>query len=47
MLCGNERTAYFRIPAHEIMYSPKEECRGELCGVLQTITLKVFNIEYL
>ena len=41
MLCGNERTAYFRIPAHEIMYSSKPECKGELCGVIQTITLKV------
>lgn len=41
MLCGNERTAYFRIPASEIMYSSKPECRGELCSKLQTITLKV------
>lgn len=41
MLCGNERTAYFRIPASEIMYSSKPECKGELCSKLQTITLKV------
>jgi hypothetical protein len=44
MLCGNERTAYFRIPAHEIMYSSKPECKGELCGAIQTITLKVKQI---
>ena len=41
MLCGNERTAYYRIPAHEIIYSARPECKGQLCGVLQTITLKV------
>jgi hypothetical protein len=37
MLCGNERTAYFRIPAHEIIYSSNQECKGELCGVIQTM----------
>ena len=41
MLCGNVRTAYYRIPANEILYSSKSECKGELCGVIQTITLKV------
>ena len=41
MLCGNERTAYFRIPAHEILYSPNSEYNGEFCNKSQTITLKV------
>ncbi|CAF0722705.1 unnamed protein product [Brachionus calyciflorus] len=40
MLCGNERTAYFRIPANEILFSAKNECRGELCNKIQTIILK-------
>lgn len=44
MLCGNERTAYYRIPASEIMFSSNLECRGELCSKLQTITLKVVLI---
>ena len=40
MLCGNERTAYFRIPAHEILYSPNSEYKGEFCSKVQTIILK-------
>ena len=47
MLCGNERTAYFRIPAHQILYSSNQECKGELCGVIQTITLKVNTLNSL
>ena len=40
MLCGNQRTAYYRVPAHELIYSSKAECRGELCSKIQTLTLK-------
>ena len=40
MLCGNERTAYYRIPSQELIYSASEDGRGELCGKMQTITLK-------
>ncbi|KAG1682552.1 Dysferlin [Nymphon striatum] len=40
MLSGKKRIAYYRIPAYEILYSPKEECQGKFCGKLRTITLK-------
>ena len=40
MLCGNERTAYYRIPAYEILYNPNREYKGELCGVSQSFNLK-------
>ncbi len=46
MLCGNERTAYYRIPANEIMYSFKPECKGELCGVIQTKS-NIYNIGHI
>jgi len=46
MLCGNERTAYFRIPAHEIFYSPNSEYKGEFCNKSQTIILKVTLLIY-
>ena len=46
MLCGNERTAYFRIPAHEILYSPNSEYKGEFCNKSQTISLKVTQLIY-
>ncbi|KAG1653027.1 Dysferlin [Nymphon striatum] len=41
MLSGKKRIAYYRIPAYEILYSPKEECQGKFCGKLRTITLKL------
>lgn len=41
MLSGKKRIAYYRIPAYEVLYSPKEECLGKYCGKLRTITLKV------
>jgi hypothetical protein len=43
MLCGNERTAYYRLPAHELLYSSKADCKGDLCSKLQTVVLKVNN----
>jgi myoferlin len=39
-LKGSERVAYYRIPAHEVMYSKNNERKGDLCSRLQTITLK-------
>ncbi|XP_078080638.1 dysferlin isoform X1 [Mustelus asterias] len=41
MLQGDRRTAYHRIPAHEVLYSRKNPCcSGKNCGMLQTIFLK-------
>ncbi len=44
MLSGNERTAYHRIPANELIYSTNEDYKGELCGKVQTIVLKVWTV---
>ena len=45
MLVDKKRAAYCRIPANEIIYSPKPECKGKSCGLVQTINLKVkFNL---
>uniref|UniRef100_UPI00398F8D26 dysferlin n=1 Tax=Pristiophorus japonicus TaxID=55135 RepID=UPI00398F8D26 len=41
MLQGDRRTAYHRIPAHEVLYSKRApNCSGQHCGVLQTIFFK-------
>jgi hypothetical protein len=41
LLSGNKRVAYQRIPARSIVYSMVEEEKGEHCGAVQTIFLKV------
>ena len=41
MLSGNDRVACQRIPAHKLMYSTSEWGRGQLCGQIQDIILKV------
>ncbi len=41
MLCGDERKAYYRIPANDLFYSSIPDFRGELCSKLQSIILKV------
>ncbi|CAH8578664.1 unnamed protein product [Schistosoma haematobium] len=40
MLSGGKRTAYHRIPAHEVLYHDNEDYRGLKCGTAQTINLK-------
>ena len=40
MLCDNKRVAYHRIPSHHLMYSTRPECRGRMCGRVQTFFLK-------
>ncbi|CAF1160857.1 unnamed protein product [Didymodactylos carnosus] len=40
LLCGGKRFAYYRLPAHEVLYSPQKDRKGRLCGKLQTITMK-------
>ena len=44
MLCGKKRVAYHRIPSNQVMYSPKKNCAGKLCGVVFPITLKVLAL---
>lgn len=41
MLVDGRREAYVRIPSHEIMYSPGEDCIGKQCGKTSTYLLKV------
>ena len=38
---GNERVAYCRLPAYELLYTPEEEERGVHCGKIIDINLKV------
>lgn len=40
MLCGNRRVAYHRIPSHQVMFSPKQDCCGKLCGHVFSVFLK-------
>ncbi|XP_062617173.1 dysferlin-like, partial [Saccostrea cucullata] len=40
MISGNKRLAYYRIPAHEVLWSANPEYIGKQCGRLQTIQLK-------
>ena len=41
MICGERRVAYYRAPAHQLLWSPNPDYRGKFCGKLETITLKV------
>ena len=45
MLCDNKRVAYHRIPSHHLMYSTQPECRGRMCGRVQTFFLKVRGMQ--
>lgn len=40
MISGSKRIAYFRIPAHEVMYSKNPLAKGSNCARLQNITMK-------
>ncbi|XP_061186415.1 myoferlin-like isoform X3 [Saccostrea echinata] len=40
MISGDKRLAYYRIPAHEVLWSANPEYIGKQCGRLQTIQLK-------
>ncbi|XP_066428949.1 dysferlin isoform X5 [Eleutherodactylus coqui] len=41
MLQGDKRVAYYRIPAHQVLFSRNgAKCSGKHCGKLQTIFLK-------
>ncbi|XP_029450348.1 dysferlin isoform X2 [Rhinatrema bivittatum] len=41
MLQGDKRVAYYRMPAHEVLFSKNgSNCCGKNCGKLQTILLK-------
>uniref|UniRef100_A0A0K8RV32 Fer-1-like protein 6-like n=1 Tax=Crotalus horridus TaxID=35024 RepID=A0A0K8RV32_CROHD len=41
MLSNNKRIAYTRIPAKDVLYSPKKEQRGKHCGKIKTYFLKL------
>lgn len=43
LISGSKRIAYARIPANQVFYTDRPECRGELCGKISTIFLKVFR----
>ncbi|TGZ59552.1 hypothetical protein CRM22_009033 [Opisthorchis felineus] len=40
MLSGSKRVAYYRIPAHEVLFHVNEDYRGRSCGITQTINLQ-------
>ena len=40
LLTNGKRSAYYRLPAHEVFYSKNNDCSGYLCGKVQTVTLK-------
>jgi hypothetical protein len=41
LVSGNKRLAYTRIPARKLLYSMVEEERGEQCGAVKRVFLKV------
>ncbi len=41
LVSGNKRLAYQRIPARKLMFSMLEEEKGEQCGLVQRVFLKV------
>ena len=49
MISGGKRIAYGRIPAANVLYSPRELEKGLNCGRVQTVFLKVIrqNMELL
>ncbi|KAK2145131.1 hypothetical protein LSH36_700g01069 [Paralvinella palmiformis] len=40
MICGSKRVAYYRCPAHLILWSANPDYRGKYCGILETYSLK-------
>jgi len=40
MISGSKRVAYYRVPAHEILYSENSVAKGQKCAVLQNFVLK-------
>ncbi|THD28228.1 Myoferlin [Fasciola hepatica] len=45
MLSGSKRSAYCRIPAHDVMYHPNPNYCGRACGVPQTLMFKRPKLE--
>lgn len=45
LISNGKRYAYQRIPAKDILYSIVDEERGKDCGKVQTLFLKVRNID--
>ena len=43
MISGTKRVAYFRCPAHKLLWSANPDYRGKYCGKLETIMLKVMD----
>ncbi|XP_033118716.1 otoferlin-like isoform X3 [Anneissia japonica] len=41
MLCGGKRTAYCRVPSRKLMYSVVAEEKGEYCGKINTLFLRL------
>jgi dysferlin len=41
MISGEKRIAYYRIPAHTLLYSKNPLYCGRECGNIQTIQMKV------
>ena len=44
MLSGGKRVAYTRVCAEDIIYSQVDSERGQYCGRVQTIFLRVSNL---
>ena len=44
MLVAGKRTAYFRIPAKDVLYSEVDIKKGKLCAKHTTLLLKVFLV---
>ncbi|XP_019631945.1 PREDICTED: myoferlin-like [Branchiostoma belcheri] len=38
-----KKIAYYRIPAHEVLFSPNPDHRGKFCGKTQTIVMKYLD----
>ena len=41
MISGNKRIAYYRIPAHDLLYSVDKDACGKFCGKIIELSLKV------
>ena len=44
MIHNGKRVAYTRIPTRKLIYSVVEEEKGEMCGTMQTLYLKVIRL---
>ena len=45
LLQNNKRVAYHRIPAKRLIYSTNDEESGKDCATVQTLFLKVDNVQ--